>query len=210
MEQGVACAPAPRARARSLSARPRPHARARPARGDVSAQYGGKDETCPLSTGGRTRRVHLVQGEGRDVSSEPVISGAAADAGVRAGLRGERGERGRQGTGHRRENGEGGGKGFELGFGRTSVSISETTIPARPARPVRPAMWRYEGVSCARREKQAFKDSGAPRLSSQGGGPRYPPDAPSPPLPRYERRPRLGTAPLRAQRRDFGRRRHLG
>ena len=26
-------------------------------------------ETCPLSTGGRTRRVRLVQGEGRDVSS---------------------------------------------------------------------------------------------------------------------------------------------
>jgi hypothetical protein len=24
---------------------------------------GGKDETCPLSTGGRTRRVQLVQGE---------------------------------------------------------------------------------------------------------------------------------------------------
>ena len=26
-------------------------------------------ETCPLSTGGRTRRVQLVWGEGRDVSS---------------------------------------------------------------------------------------------------------------------------------------------
>jgi hypothetical protein len=27
-------------------------------------------ETCPLSTGGRTRRVHLVRGEGRDVSTQ--------------------------------------------------------------------------------------------------------------------------------------------
>ena len=27
-------------------------------------QYGGEDETCPLSTGGRTRRVQLVRGEG--------------------------------------------------------------------------------------------------------------------------------------------------
>jgi hypothetical protein len=27
------------------------------------------DETCPLSTGGSTRRVRLVRGEGRDVSS---------------------------------------------------------------------------------------------------------------------------------------------
>ena len=31
---------------------------------DVSAWYGGKDETCPLGTGGRTRRVQLAQGEG--------------------------------------------------------------------------------------------------------------------------------------------------
>ena len=30
----------------------------------MSSQYGGKDETCPVSTGGRTRRVQLVQGEG--------------------------------------------------------------------------------------------------------------------------------------------------
>jgi len=28
------------------------------------SSYGGKDETCPLSTGGRTRRVQLVQGRG--------------------------------------------------------------------------------------------------------------------------------------------------
>ena len=30
---------------------------------------GGRDEACPLSTGGETRRVQLVRGEGRGVSS---------------------------------------------------------------------------------------------------------------------------------------------
>jgi len=33
-------------------------------RSSTVQQYGGKDETCPFSTGGRTRRVQLVQGEG--------------------------------------------------------------------------------------------------------------------------------------------------
>ena len=32
------------------------------------AARGGRDETCPVSTGGGTRRVPLVLGEGRDVS----------------------------------------------------------------------------------------------------------------------------------------------
>ena len=48
-----------RARVRAASALARDRMRAR-------AQLG---ETCPLSTEGRTRRVRLVRGEGRDVSS---------------------------------------------------------------------------------------------------------------------------------------------
>ena len=43
------CAPCPRATARCCERPPR-------------------DEACPISTGGGTRRVHLVRGEGRDVS----------------------------------------------------------------------------------------------------------------------------------------------
>jgi len=37
-------------------------------RRDVSSQYGGMDETCPVSTGGGTRRVQSVRGEGGTAS----------------------------------------------------------------------------------------------------------------------------------------------
>jgi len=47
-------------------------------------------ETCPLSTGGRTRRVRLVRGEGRDVSSQYGGRGSAG-----AGEGGGGGESGR-------------------------------------------------------------------------------------------------------------------
>jgi hypothetical protein len=36
---------------------------------DAPAAPGEMDETCPVSTGEGTRRVHLVRGEGRDVST---------------------------------------------------------------------------------------------------------------------------------------------
>jgi hypothetical protein len=35
----------------------------------VMTPHLGRDETCPVSTGGGTRRVQSVRGEGRDVSS---------------------------------------------------------------------------------------------------------------------------------------------
>ena len=36
----------------------------------MSGQYGGRDEACPVSTGGGTRRVRSVRGEGRGVSGQ--------------------------------------------------------------------------------------------------------------------------------------------
>jgi len=36
---------------------------------DRELKPGGRDEACPISTGGGTRRVQLVRGEGRGVSN---------------------------------------------------------------------------------------------------------------------------------------------
>jgi len=57
---------------RAQQARPRSPRCVRLVRGegrDVSAQYEGRDEMCPLSARGGTRCVLLVRGEGRDVSA---------------------------------------------------------------------------------------------------------------------------------------------
>ena len=52
------------------------------ARRGLRAAYGGKDETCPLSTGGRTRRVQFVLGAGGGSAPERRAARPAAGARV--------------------------------------------------------------------------------------------------------------------------------
>ena len=55
----------------------------------MSGQYGGRDAACPVSTGGGTRRVRSVRGEGRGVSGQYVGEGGARrTAGGSYGARG--------------------------------------------------------------------------------------------------------------------------
>jgi hypothetical protein len=46
----------------------------------VSSQYGGRDETCPVSKGGETKRVHLEReggGGGKEGGVATRVGGAA-------------------------------------------------------------------------------------------------------------------------------------
>jgi hypothetical protein len=58
-------------------------------RGGVSTWYEGRDETCPVSTGGGTRLVRLVRGEDVRGGAGPDLLGALAEGGPLGAVRQE-------------------------------------------------------------------------------------------------------------------------
>ena len=105
----------------------------------MSSQYGEKDETCPVSTGTRTRRVQSVRGEGRDLSSQ-YRKGGVGGTSVRApsGTSGARAPGAPWGSARRASSGLG---------SRTAAGVREPAGPPAPAPCVTsPVTWRVRLV----------------------------------------------------------------